>query len=65
MNRWEFPKKEPENNSSRIWGRFVEATSTARQKVADKYYDIREGGHGTPKPLLFPGSALSVFRIGR
>jgi hypothetical protein len=47
MNWLEGPKKDPENNSSRIWGRLVEATSTARQKVADKYYDMRDGGHGT------------------
>jgi len=66
MNRRDFVKKEPENNSSRIWGRFVEATTTARQKVADKYYDIREGGNGTPRLLILSPSPLkSVVRIGR
>ena len=47
MNWREGPKKEPETNSSRIWGKLLNATSTARQKVTEKYYDIREGGNGT------------------
>ena len=46
MNWRDMTKKEPESNGSRMWGRLLQATSTARQKVADKYYDIREGGNG-------------------
>jgi hypothetical protein len=41
-------KKEAESNSSRIWGRLLQATTTARQKVAEKYYEVREGGNGAP-----------------
>jgi hypothetical protein len=40
-------KREPESNGSRMWGRLVDATSNARQRVADKYYEVREGGNGT------------------
>ena len=47
MNWKDMTKKEPESNSSRMWGRLIQATSTARQKVADKYYEVREGGNGT------------------
>jgi hypothetical protein len=46
MNWKDMTKKEPESNSSRMWGRLIQATSTARQKVADKYYEVREGGNG-------------------
>ena len=45
-------RKEPESNGARMWGRLIEATNTARQKVADKYYEVREGGNG-----LFPPPA--------
>ena len=41
-------RKDQENAGSRMWGKLLEATSTARQKVADKYYEVREGGNGTP-----------------
>lgn len=52
MNWRDMTKKEPESNGSRMWGRLLQATSTARQKVADKYYDIREGGNGASVILL-------------
>jgi hypothetical protein len=47
MNWRDGTKKEPESNGSRMWGKLLEATSNARQKVADKYYEVREGGNGT------------------
>jgi hypothetical protein len=43
-------KKEPESNGARMWGRLLDATSSARQKVADKYHEVREGGHGLLPP---------------
>lgn len=46
MNWKDMAKKEPESNGSRMWGRLLEATSSARQRVADKYYEVREGGNG-------------------
>lgn len=46
MNWRDMTRKEPESNGSRMWGRLLQATSTARQKVADKYYEVREGGNG-------------------
>jgi len=49
-------RKEPESNGARMWGRLLEATNTARQKVADKYYEVREGGNG-----LFPFPASVCF----
>ena len=36
-----------------MWGRLIQATSTARQKVADKYYEVREGGNGTDFIICF------------
>lgn len=47
MNWKDMAKREPESNGSRMWGRLVDATSNARQRVADKYYEVREGGNGT------------------
>jgi hypothetical protein len=49
-------KKEPESNGARMWGRLLEATSSARQKVADKYHEVREGGYGLHPPPSFPSS---------
>ena len=46
MNWKDMTKKAPESNGSKMWGRLLDATVTARQRVADKYYDIREGGNG-------------------
>jgi hypothetical protein len=46
MNWKDMAKREPESNGSRMWGKLLEATSTARQRVADKYYEVREGGNG-------------------
>ena len=53
MNWKDMTKKEPESNGSRMWGRLLEATSSARQKVADKYYEVREGGNGFSPQYLF------------
>ena len=39
-------KKEPEGNGLRMWGKVLAATTHARQRVADKYWDLREGGNG-------------------
>jgi len=50
MNWRDITKTEPDSNGSRMWGRLVQATTAARQKVADKYYEVREGGNGM---LLF------------
>jgi hypothetical protein len=47
-------KKEPESNGARMWGRLLEATSSARQKVADKYHEVRDGGHGLHPPPSLP-----------
>lgn len=47
MNWRDVTRKDVESNGSRMWGKLVEATNTARQKVADKYYEVREGGNGT------------------
>jgi hypothetical protein len=46
MNWRDMTRKEPESNGSRMWGKLLQATSTARQKVTDKYYEVREGGNG-------------------
>ena len=57
MNWRDITKKDPDSNGSRMWGRLVQATSTARQKVADKYYEVREGGNGT---LLYTNTLLTL-----
>jgi hypothetical protein len=46
MNWKDMTRKEQESNGSRMWGRLLEATSSARQRVADKYHEVREGGNG-------------------
>ena len=46
MSWRDMTKKEPESNSLRMWGKVLAATSQARQRVADKYWDLREGGNG-------------------
>jgi hypothetical protein len=46
MNWKDMTKKESESNGSRMWGRVLQATSAARQRMADKYYEVREGGNG-------------------
>jgi hypothetical protein len=50
INWKDMTKKEPESNGSKMWGRLLEATAAAteqaRQKVTDKYYDIRDGPYG-------------------
>jgi hypothetical protein len=56
MNWRDMTRKEQESNGSRMWGRLLAATSTARQRVADKYHEVREGGNGASSscvPLLF------------
>src|SRR5277367_2793451 len=56
MNWRDITKTEPDSNGSRMWGRLVQATTAARQKVADKYYEVREGGNGI---LLFCSHLLT------
>jgi len=46
MNWKDMTKKEPESNGLRMWGKVLAATTQARQRVADKYWDLREGGNG-------------------
>jgi len=52
INWKDMTRKEPESNGSKMWGRLLEATAAAteqaRQKVADKYYDFRDGPYGLP-----------------
>jgi hypothetical protein len=59
MNWRDMTKKEPESNGSKMWGRLLEATAAvteqARQKVTDKYYDIRDGPYG----MSFNGDVLT------
>ena len=63
MNWRDVARKEPESNGSRMWGRLLEATSTARQRVADKYHEVREGGNGaSPGRFLFKNADCG--RIG-
>lgn len=58
MNWKDMTRKDTESNGSRMWGKLLEATSTARQRVADKYYTVREGGNGNIPFICLFGSWL-------
>jgi hypothetical protein len=64
MNWRDMARKEQESNGSRMWGRLLEATSSARQRVADKYHEVREGGNGV-SPCSFSDPNAYCGRIGR
>ena len=61
MNWRDMTTRNQESNGSRMWGRLVEATSSARQKVADKYHEVREGGNGITGLFVM----LMSYRVGR
>jgi len=56
-------KKEPESNGLRMWGKVLAATTQARQRVADKYWDLREGGNGMTLQLVLCFVMLIMDRV--